>query len=215
MEYEGVIQRDGHPVRFSCLEHDIREYICRVTGDASPVDCCDYLAEIRTTPHSMYQVEALIDELLRKRDGWNRAAHTARNHRLQVAWRECYLGVDRIRAAVAGKRLKPIYTLVDDRLQRFPIRSNAFRGGGVHVNVSGLSAQAAQRVFEELHHALSPKYNRNFRSKYRSHPLLRTKPFGMEYLSLGCDESVGTLAEFAAEVIDTMGRSIVRIQGRN
>ncbi|MCC5846797.1 MAG: hypothetical protein JJU29_01790 [Verrucomicrobia bacterium] len=212
MEYEGVIQREGRPVRFSCLKQDIRDSVCRLTGDSCPVDCCDYLAEIRTHPHAIHHPEALIEDLLRKRDGWNRAA---REHRLQVAWRECYLGVDRIRAAVAGRRLKPIYTLADGRLLRFPVRSNALRGGGVHINVSGLSAQAAQRVFEELHHALSPKYNRNFRSKYRSLPLLRPKPFGMEYLSLGCDESVGTLAEFAAEVMDNMRRSIVRLQGRN
>lgn len=191
LEYEGVIKREGIAIRWNDLPIDLRARIQGINTIA-PVDRYDCLAEVRfleqnelTSRNLLYDLFTHIIFLSEK----------FRKEGLSIEWKENDISQDLhdriVKDFGQDKKSKKItYTLGNQGLQVWqPGVIDKRRGGGLHINVSGLPKNSWLNWVMDMHEGLRDFKNSQMRSHYRNRILFRKRYIGteevFEYMSFG------------------------------
>jgi hypothetical protein len=197
LEYEGVILKNGVITRFSEMpqnhQDDIKKHY------TNPNDGFDCLAECRTRPRnvSIYPIstrtiaEELFNEVTALTKAYNKYGY-------EVYWGEMNIPEKlRIKILANTKFKKEILTISPSLGYRTipfvdkPENGTCYRGGGIHLNISGLNKWEGYGLIQEIYSSL-PNSN-SWKSFYRKEFLFRHKTEknngfdGIELMSIGFD----------------------------
>ena len=191
IEYEGVILKDGKPLRWSSICKKDRKEICNAVSDKNPVDAYDCLAEIRFLSTSV-DSRTILQTLMEKINTYN-GVFLKRG--FNILWGEMEIP-EEIHKEIVGEKdkakekFKPTSTVSSNGVTGWsPEGGNRFRGGGMHINVSPISQLLAPALVLSLHESLRHHSEQTMKSNYRHHILFRQRMIEnesvTEYMTFG------------------------------
>lgn len=203
LEYEGVIRDSltNKIVRWGELSKNTEENIIKACKfniylgkNTFPVDNYDCLAEVRTRPLSNPTNEELLNHLFSEIVSLTKIF---KENGLKIEWGECNIPIEIHDSIVESKnekekKEKTTYTLGNQGEKIWtPSSVDKRRGGGLHINVSGLNEKVLISWVCDLHNRLRIFRSPKMRSHYRNQILYRekfdvtnSKPI-FEYISFG------------------------------
>lgn len=196
LEYEGVIKKDNKIVRWMDLSSDIQKKI-QSDNKIPPVDNYDCLAEVRTFPLTNPNEKSILNELFDKIENLN---NIFIKNGLTIDWNENIIPENLHKSIInnmkhldgVNKKYKETYTLDGNGSKLWlPIHlmEDKRRGGGLHINVSGLNKECIISFVCALHSSLEHLKDKTLCSQYRQQILYRDKYIGnervYEYMSFG------------------------------
>jgi len=195
LEYEGVLYKGGKIVRWADLPNKVKEHLLQHYKNIKPVDNYDCLAEVRTSPISDPDTQKILYELFEAILALDARFHY---YGIYIKWKECKLTSELHNKIILDclkedpdqpAQEKITYQLHPTKIWK-PLSTNLYRGGGLHINVSGLKNEYLEKWVEKMWESLCSK-SKEWKSVYRKIPLFRQKEIFtenvFEFMSLGLE----------------------------
>lgn len=198
LEYEGVLFKKGKIIRFESLSEKDKALVEKYYK--SPHDAYDCLAECRTEPF-MFDKKTDARDIAYNLFMQQTMLHTIyKSIGVDVSWREHQIPAEIHRQLVDDtlnfecKNGKVINTFSDQGITEFMPRHDekiAFRGGGIHLNVSDIDEKYYTNIILNLYREYCFYKDTSYKSFYRNNCLFRLKNEaingfnGIEFMSIG------------------------------